>query len=93
MSYYLGIFGGVGTNPSAALLYKKRLIAFAEEERFTRVKNAPLALPINSIFFCLNEAKISINEVKKISFGWDCPHQYKNVPIFLKKLYKKSLMS
>ena len=89
MSYYLGIFGGVGTNPSAALLYKKRLIAFAEEERFTRVKNAPLALPINSIFFCLNEAKISINEVKKISFGWDCPHQYKNVPIFLKKLYKK----
>ena len=53
MSYYLGIFGGVGTNPSAALLKKKRIIAFAEEERFTRIKNAPLVLPINSIFYCL----------------------------------------
>jgi len=89
VSYYLGIFGGVGTNPSAALLYKKKIIAFAEEERFTRIKNAPLALPINSIFFCLNEAKITIKEVKKISFGWDCPHQFKNVPKFLNKLYKK----
>lgn len=89
MSYYLGIFGGVGTNPSAALLYKKKIIAFAEEERFTRIKNAPLALPINSIFFCLNEAKITIKEIKKISFGWDCPHQFRNVPLFLKKLYKK----
>jgi carbamoyltransferase len=85
VSYYLGIFGGVGTNPSAALLYKKKIIAFAEEERFTRIKNAPLALPINSIFFCLNEAKITIKEVKKISFGWDCPHQFKKCTFIFKK--------
>jgi len=49
VNYYLGLFGGVGTNPSAALLKGKKIIAFAEEERFTRIKNAPLALPINSI--------------------------------------------
>ena len=67
MSYYLGIFGGVGTNPSAALLKEKKIIAFAEEERFSRIKNAPLALPINAIFYCLNKAKISIN---KKSFFW-----------------------
>jgi predicted NodU family carbamoyl transferase len=42
VSYYLGIFGGVGTNPSAALLYKKKIIAFAEEERFTRIKTLHL---------------------------------------------------
>ena len=72
MNYYLGIFGGVGTNPSAALLKGKKLIAFAEEERFTRIKNAPLALPINSIFYCLKEGKITIDKIKKISFGWDC---------------------
>ena len=89
MNYYLGIFGGVGTNPSAALLKGKKIIAFAEEERFTRIKNAPLALPINSIHFCLKEADISIDKVKKISFGWDCPHQFKKVPIFLNKLYNK----
>ena len=65
MNYYLGIFGGVGTNPSAALLKGKKIIAFVEEERFTRIKNAPLALPINSIQFCLKEAGINIDKVKK----------------------------
>ena len=64
MSYYLGIFGGVGTNPSAALLKKKRIIAFAEEERFTRIKNAPLVLPINSIFYCLKRAKLQSIKLK-----------------------------
>ena len=89
MNYYLGLFGGVGTNPSAALLKGKKIIAFAEEERFTRIKNAPLTLPINSIHYCLKEAGIEIDKVKKISFGWDCPHQFNKVPIFLRKLYKK----
>ena len=89
MNYYLGLFGGVGTNPSAALLKGKKIIAFAEEERFTRIKNAPLTLPINSIHYCLKEAGIEIDKVKKISFGWDCPHQFNKVPIFLKRLYKK----
>lgn len=89
MSYYLGIFGGVGTNPSAALLKKKKIIAFAEEERFTRVKNAPLVLPINSIFYCLKKAKITIDKIKNISFGWDCPHQFNVVPKKMKKIYSK----
>ena len=88
MSYYLGIFGGVGTNPSAALLKKKKIIAFAEEERFTRVKNAPLDLPINSIFYCLKKGNISIKEIKKIAFGWDCPHQFYNVPNTLKNIFQ-----
>jgi len=90
VNYYLGIFGGVGTNPSAALLKGKRLIAFTEEERFSRIKNAPLALPINSIFYCLKEGGITIDKVKKISFGWDCPHQFTKVPKFIKKLYDKN---
>ena len=89
MSYYLGIFGGVGTNPSAALLKKKRIIAFAEEERFTRIKNAPLVLPINSIFYCLKRAKITINKIKNISFGWDCPYQFNVVPKKMKKIYSR----
>ena len=91
MSYYLGIFGGVGTNPSAALLKGKKIIAFAEEERFSRIKNAPLALPINAIFYCLNKAKISINQIKKVSFGWDCPHQFNVVPKKFNKIYLKHI--
>ena len=89
MSYYLGIFGGVGTNPSAVLLKGKKIIAFSEEERFNRIKNAPLALPLNAIFYCLKKANISINKIKDVSFGWDCPHQFYVVPKTLKKIYSK----
>ena len=80
MNYYLGIFGGVGANPSAALLKGKKIIAFAEEERFNRIKNSTGELPINSIFYCLKEANISIDNVKNISFGWECNRQFKVVP-------------
>ena len=39
MAYYLGIFGGEGTtNASAALTNGNKIIAFAEEERFNRIK-------------------------------------------------------
>tara|TARA_A100001015_G_scaffold288831_1_gene360078 strand:- start:285 stop:668 length:384 start_codon:yes stop_codon:yes gene_type:complete len=89
VSYYLGIFGGVGTNPSAVLLKGKKIIAFSEEERFNRIKNAPLALPLNAIFYCLKKANISINKIKDVSFGWDCPHQFYVVPKTLKKIYSK----
>ena len=88
--YYLGIFGAVGPNPSAALLKNKEIIAFAEEERFSRIKNAPDALPINAIFFCLKQGGITLKDIKNISFGWDCPHQYNNVPTFLTKFYKNN---
>ena len=93
MSYYLGIFGGAGPNPSAALLKDKKIIAFAEEERFIRVKTAPGNLPINAILYCLKTAQIKLNSIKKIGFGWDCPHHKKVVPKILKKIsrnYNKS---
>ena len=90
MTYYLGIYGGLGTtNASAALLKDKQIIAFAEEERFTRIKTAPSALPVNAIFYCLKEANIKIKSVKSISFAWDCSHQYKNVPHIKNKIYSK----
>ena len=89
MNYYLGIFGGVGANPSAALLKGKKIIAFAEEERFNRIKNSTGELPINSIFYCLKEANISIDNVKNISFGWECNRQFKVVPKKLKKIHNE----
>ena len=49
LKYYLGIFGGHGPNPAAAILCNNKLIAFGEEERFVRIKNATSMLPINSI--------------------------------------------
>ena len=65
--FILGIFGGQGPNPSAALLNGDKLIAIGEEERFCRIKNAPSMLPINSIMYCLKRAQINLDKVHSIN--------------------------
>ncbi len=60
----------LGHDASAALFVDGKLIAMAEEERFTREKKTA-AFPIKSINFCLKSAKISINQVDLIAFPWD----------------------
>ena len=87
--YFLGVFGGHGPNPAAALICNNKLIAFAEEERFNRIKNAPSYLPIKSILFCLKKAKIDAKDLDSISFGWDCESYLKKQPLFLKRLKAK----
>lgn len=86
MPYYLGIFGGQGPNPSAALFNDGVMVAMAEEERFTRIKNAPSLLPIKSIQFCLDHAGIAINKVVQIGFAWDCEKYIKTWPEFSKEM-------
>ena len=86
MRYFLGIFGGQGPNPAAALLREGDLVAFCEEERFSRIKGAPNALPINSILYCLNLANIGLDDVEKIGFGWDCERYITETAVYLKKL-------
>ena len=66
---------------SACILKDNSIIAAAEEERFTRIKHAA-GFPINSIKFCLNEAKISINQVDHITINRN-PKQ----KIFKKAIY------
>jgi carbamoyltransferase len=48
---------------SAAILVDGKLVAFAEEERFSRVKHAPQTFPKNAIDYCLKEAGISYGEI------------------------------
>ena len=86
LNYYLGVFGGHGPNPAAALLCNNRLIAFGEEERFVRIKNATSMLPIRSILFCLKYAGIKAADLSSISIAWDCEKYVKNQPKFLKNL-------
>lgn len=52
---------------AACLLKNGKIIAAAQEERFTRIKHDH-AFPINAINFCLNFAKIDIAEVEHIAF-------------------------
>jgi carbamoyltransferase len=53
-------------DPSASLIINGELVAAAEEERFVRVKSASGHFPRSSIEFCLNKAKIDLNQVDLI---------------------------
>ncbi|MBT7903327.1 carbamoyltransferase [Candidatus Woesearchaeota archaeon] len=52
---------------SAALMKNGKIVAAAEEERFTRKKH-DTSFPINAINYCLKSQKISINDVAHLGF-------------------------
>lgn len=54
-------------NSAACLLKDGKILAAAEEERFSRKKNDP-AFPENAIEFCLKHAGISIEEIGSVVF-------------------------
>jgi carbamoyltransferase len=51
---------------AAALLVDGEIIAAAQEERFTRKKHDP-SYPVNAINYCLLEAGISLDQVKRFT--------------------------
>ncbi len=52
---------------AAALLVDGRLVAAAQEERFTRVKH-DARYPENAIAYCLAQAKIALTDVDYVVF-------------------------
>jgi carbamoyltransferase len=52
---------------AAAILHHGNLIAAAQEERFTEIKN-DASFPINSISYCLQEAKVNASDLDAIVF-------------------------
>jgi carbamoyltransferase len=52
---------------AAALINDGRIIAAAQEERFTRIKHDS-ALPVRAIEFCLNEGGLSAGDVDYVAF-------------------------
>jgi len=81
MGYYLGLFG-YGPNPSAALVKDGAIVAFAEEERFNRIKTAPNSLPVAALLYCLKEGQVGIGDVDAIGFGWECDRYVDVMPRF-----------
>ena len=51
-----------------------RVHAFAEEERFTRVKHAWDSFPVQAAAHCLRTAGIGLQDVDVVAVGWDIPH-------------------
>ena len=78
-SVILGLNGWAerGHDASACLLVNEKIVAFAEEERFTRKRYSYDSLPVNAIAYCLDESKVSVDEIYKVAYGWDMPKSYK----------------
>ena len=52
---------------AACLVRDGEIISAAEEERFTRIKHDP-GFPEQAINFCLNYAKLNINDIDYVAF-------------------------
>ena len=60
-----------GKTPAACLLRDGKLVAFGEEERFTRLKGSHGMFPAKAVQYCLDEAGIDLGGVDRIAFAWD----------------------
>ena len=64
----LGLSGALSHDPSAAIYVDGRLVAAAEEERFTRRKHAKNAMPLHAARYCLREAGLKPGDVDVVAF-------------------------
>ncbi|HZI68403.1 MAG TPA: carbamoyltransferase N-terminal domain-containing protein, partial [Hanamia sp.] len=75
--YILGI-NAVFHDSSACIIKDGKLLAAAEDERFTHIKHgkrpipfSTYQLPYHAIDFCLKEAGIHLKDVDKIAYSFD----------------------
>lgn len=61
---------------AAALVHAGKIIAAAEEERFTRRKHTG-EFPVQAIRYCLKEAGISARELRRVAFSYDPALQFR----------------
>lgn len=82
MAAILGVLGvDTGYHPAAALVVDGRIVAFAEEERFSGHKQAQVPFPTQSTAWCLKEAGLSLGDVDLIAYGWDCARYKTDIPL------------
>lgn len=76
--YVLGLTGWDkrSHDASACLVKDGKIIAAAEEERFTRRKRAYDSLPYSSARFCLDFEGIGLDDVDYVAVGWDMPYTH-----------------
>jgi carbamoyltransferase len=89
MSYILG-FTAWFHDSSACLLEDGKLIAFAEEERFTRRKHTP-EYPKQSIEYCLSEKGLSLDNLDAVVFYLDPTTLIKNNIQYIVRFFPTSL--
>lgn len=90
----LGVFGATDVvHPAACLLRDGRLTAFAEEERFARVKQACGLFPARAMAWCLKEGKLSPGDIHTMAFGWDANVNWLRMPLMMARSFVSSRLS
>ena len=90
----LGLFGATDVvHPSACLLRDGRLVAFAEEERFARVKQACGLFPAQAAAWCIREGKLNLADVDAMAFGWDANVNWLRMPLSMARSFVDSRLS
>jgi carbamoyltransferase len=69
----LGVSHPISMNGAACVLVDGRLIAFAEEERFLRLKHAPHLFADKAIEYCLSAAGVTPAQVDATAIGFSAP--------------------
>jgi len=90
----LGVFGATDVvHPAACLLRDGRLVAFAEEERFARVKQACGLFPARAIAWCLREGRLSLSDVETMAFPWDANVNWFRMPMSMARSFVSTRLS
>ena len=59
-----------------------KLVAFAEEERFIRIKGAAMRFPAKALAYCLKEADATLDAVDRLAVGWNAEKYVVGMPLF-----------
>jgi len=87
----LGIYG-FSYNPACALVIDGKIVSFIEEERLINFKGAHFMFPGASVKWCLDQSKLTLNDIDYIAWGWNNLSYRFKIPFFyLKKYFKYSL--
>jgi carbamoyltransferase len=90
----LGVFGATDVvHPAACLLRGGKLVAFAEEERFARVKQASGLFPAHAMSWCLREGGLALRDVDALAFGWDANVNWLRMPLSMAGSFVRSRLS
>jgi carbamoyltransferase len=90
----LGVFGATDVvHPAACLFRDGRLVAFAEEERFARVKQACGLFPSRAIAWCVREGRLSLRDVESMAFPWDANANWFRMPLSMARSFVGSRLS
>lgn len=61
-----------GQNPSACIVRDGRMESFCQEDRFTRLKGSTGHFPSRAVAWCLQQGGLTIADVSRLAFAWDC---------------------